>query len=148
MVATLHGSVLNYEQYTLNQGSDYTIFNTSFANIDTASLKLNIDIDAQAVTGQALVGWHCNAQVTSGGRGYFDLLVNGTVHAGNDGILAVPDGTIYPVSFTRLVTGLTTGTLNTVYLQAKASGGGTMTVYAGAGTGNADVHGQFWSCLL
>ena len=148
MVATLHDSILNFQQYTLDESSNYTISSSSFTNVDGTHLVLNITPGNKALTGQALIGWHCNAQVSSGGRGYFSLLVNGTLNPGNDGIIAVPDGTIYPVSFTRMVTGLNVGTLNTVSLQAKTSGGGTMTVYAGAGTGNADVHGQFWQVIL
>jgi hypothetical protein len=146
MTAILHGSVLNYDQYTLDEASNYSISSTSFTNIDGTYLALQITIDSQAVTGQALVGWHGNTAVPSGQKGYFNLLVNGTLQAANDGIQFVGEGTL-PVSFARLVTGLVVGTLNTVTLQAKVTAG-TMTVYSGAGTSTLDTHGQFWAIVL
>jgi hypothetical protein len=145
MTAFLHGTVLNYDQYTLDEASDIGVSATSFTAVD-GSLALQLTIDSRANTGQALVGWHGNVAVPSGQKGYFNLSVNGTLHAANDGIIFSPEGTL-GVSFTRLVTGLTVGTLNTVTLQAKVTGG-TMTVYAGAGTGNLDTHGQLWGVIL
>jgi hypothetical protein len=146
MVATLHGTVLNYDQYTADESSNYSVFSSSFSNVDGTNLVLDIHIDAKAQTGQALIGFHGNVAVPSSQTGFFNLLVNGTLNAANDGIIFAPEGS-QPIAFTRLVTGLVVGTLNRVYLQAKVTGG-TMTVYAGAGTGNADVHPQLWSLVL
>jgi hypothetical protein len=146
MTAYLHGTVLNTDEHTLDEVSDYNVTSTSFTDVDGTHLALNITVDNRANTGQALVGWHGNVAVSSGQTGYFNLLVNGTLHAGNDGILFAPAGTL-PVSFTRLVTGLTVGTLNTCTLQAKVTGG-TMTVFSGAGTSAVDTHGQFWQVTL
>lgn len=145
MTAYLHGSILNNDQYTLDEASNIGVSATSFANVD-GSLALQLSIDGKANTGQALVGWHGNVAVPSGQKGYFNLSVNGTLHAANDGIVFSPEGTL-GVSFTRLVTGLNVGTLNTISLQAKVTAG-TMTVYAGAGTGGLDTHGQFWGLIL
>jgi len=146
MTAYLHGTVLNYDEHTLDQVSNYSVSSTTFTNVDGTNLALQITIDGKANTGQALVGFHGNAAVPASQKGYFNLLVNGTVNAANDGILFTPEGTL-GVSFTRLVTGLTVGTLNTITLQAKVTGG-TMTIYSGAGTSTLDTHGQFWSLVL
>lgn len=146
MTANLHGSILNYDESTLDAVSNYSVSSTSFTNIDGTTLALNITIDPQARTGQALIGWSGNTAVPSGQKGYFNLLVNGTLNAANDGILFVGEGTL-PSAFTRLVTDLVVGTLNTVTLQAKVTAG-TMTVYSGAGTSTLDVHSQFWGLIL
>lgn len=146
MPANLHSTVLNYDEYTLDEASNINVSSSSFSNVDGTHLVLQLTIGSKAMTGQALIGWHGNVAVPSGQKGYFNLLVNGTLNAANDGILFSPEGTL-PVSFTRLVTGLTVGTLNTIRLQAKVTGG-TMTVYSGAGTGNLDTHGQLWGVVL
>lgn len=150
MVATFHDTTLNTEQYTCDEGSNYSVFATSFTNVDGTNLVLDIQIGSKASVGQALIGWHGNVVVPGGQRGFFNLNVNGTLNAANDGILFADPGSAtgtLQVSFTRLVTGLNIGTLNTVALSAKVTGG-TMTVFAGAGTGNADVHGQLWGAIL
>lgn len=146
MVATLHDSILNFDQYTADEASNYSVSSSSFSNVDGTHLVLDITPGNKAITGQALIGFHGNVWVPASQTGFFNLLVNGTLQAAGDGILFAPAGTL-PVSFTRLVTGLNVGTLNRVYLQAKVTGG-TMTVLAGAGTGNADVHPQFWQVTL
>lgn len=149
-VATLHDSILNFDQYTLDEASNYSVFTTTFANIDGTNLALQITPGNKALTGQALIGWHGNIVVPGNQRGFFNLNVNGTLHAANDGIIfgdpGATTGTLQ-VGFTRLVTGLIVGSLNTVYLSAKVTGG-TMTVLAGNGASNADVHGQLWSVNL
>ena len=150
MVATLHDSILNFQQYTLDESSNYTISSTSFTNVDGTHLALSITPGNKALTGQALIGWHGNVVVPGGQRGFFSLLVNGTLNPGNDGIIFADPGAstgTLQVGFTRLVTGLNVGTLNTLSLQAKVTGG-TMTVFAGAGTSNADVHGQLFGVIL
>lgn len=146
MTANLHGSVLNYVQYTADESSNYAVSATTFTDVDGAHLVLSLSIDAKATTGQALVSWHANVAVPSAQTGFFNLLVNGTLNATNDGILFASAGTL-PVSFTRLITGLPVGTLSSIKLQAKVTAG-TMTIYAGAGSSNADVHSQFWGLVL
>lgn len=146
MHANLHGSLLNYDEYTLDEVSNISMSSTSFTNVDGTHLALQLTIDSKAGTGQALIGFHGNAAVPSGQKAYWNLSVNGTLNAANDGIMFTPEGTL-GVSFTRLVTGLVVGTLNTVTLQARVTAG-TMTVYAGAGTSNLDTHGQFWGLIL
>lgn len=149
MTAFLHDSILTYDQYTLDEASNYSIYSTSFQNVDGTNLALDITIGSKASTGQALIGWHCNAVVPGGQRGFFNLNVNGTLVA-NDGIIfgdpGATTGTLQ-LGFTRLVTGLVVGSLNRVYLSSKVTNG-TMTVLAGAGDGNADVHPQLFGLVL
>jgi hypothetical protein len=146
MTANLHSGTLTTDEYTLDEASNYSISSTTFVDVDGTHLALQLTPGSKATTGQALVGLHTNVALSaSNQKGHFNLLVNGTLVAANDGILAV-EGTL-PASFTRLVTGLNVGTLNTITLQAKVTGG-TMTVYNGAGTGQLDVHGQFWGMVL
>lgn len=150
MVATLHDSILNFDQYTLDESSNYSVFTTTFANVDGTNLALQITPGNKALTGQALIGWHGNVVVPGGQRGFFNLNVNGTLNAAHDGMIFVDPGATtgtLAVSFTRLVTTLVVGSLNNVYLSAKVTGG-TMTVLAGAGDSNADIHGQFFSVTL
>jgi hypothetical protein len=150
MVATLHDSILNYDETTLDESSNYSVSTTSFSNVDGTRLMLNITPGNKAQTGQALIGWHGNVVIPGGQRGFFNLNVNGTLNAANDGIIFADPGAsagTLPISFTRLVTGLNVGTLNTIALSAKVTGG-TMTVFAGAGTSNADVHPQMWGLTL
>lgn len=146
MTANLHGSVLNVDDYTLDEASNISVSSTSFTDVSGTHLALQLTIDSRAVTGQALIGFHGNVAVPANEKGYFNLLVNGTLNAANDGIMFTPAGTL-GVSFTRLVTNLVVGTLNTVKLQAKVTAG-TMTVYSGAGTSTLDTHGQFWGLIL
>jgi hypothetical protein len=146
MTANLHSGTLATDEYTLDEASNYTISSTSFTDVDGTHLALQLTPGSKAASGQALVGVHVNVAMPTGTVGYFNLLVNGTLNAANDGILAV-QGTL-PASFTRLITNLNVGTLNSVRLQAKVTGGGTMTVYNGAGTSGLDLHGQFWGVVL
>jgi hypothetical protein len=146
MTANLHGTVLNFDESTLDEASNYSVSATSFTDVDGTHLALQLTVDPRASTGQALIGWHGNVAVPVGQKGYFNLLVNGTLNAANDGIIFSPEGTL-GASFTRLVTDLVVGTLNTVKLQAKVSAG-TMTIYSGAGTSTLDTHGQFWGVIL
>lgn len=146
MIAYLHGTILSTDEHTLDQGSDYSVSATSFTNVDGTNLVLQIAIDSKANTGRALVNWHGNIAVPATEKGYFNLLVNGTLNAANDGIIFAGEGTL-PVSFSRLITGLPVGETTTIALQAKVTGG-TMTVYSGAGTSTLDTHGQFSALVL
>ena len=146
MTANLHGSILNHDEYTLDEVSNISVSSTSFTDVDGTHLALQLTIDGRAVTGQALVSWHGNVAVPAGQKSYWNLNVNGTLNAANDGIMFTPEGTL-GVSFTRLVTGLPVGEVSTITLQAKVTAG-TMTVYSGAGTSGLDTHGQFWGLVL
>jgi hypothetical protein len=77
------------------------------------------------------------------GRVNLDLDVDGVRHAGDDGLTRI-DTITAPVSFVRLIRGLTPGS-HTFRLQWRVSSGANATLYAGAGTSpQLDLHPQFW----
>lgn len=126
--------------FVLNQGADLTTTSTSFVNADATNLSLTITTTG----GDVFVGFHAN--FTTGGNTYLDVTVDGVRTAGDDGIVAIQGAGSTapgrPMSFVRLITGLSAGS-HTFNLQWKTSTG-TSTMHAGAGTANADLHPQFW----
>ena len=126
--------------YVLNQGSDYTTTSTSFVNVDGTNLSLGITTSGGAV----MVGFHGTVDADdSAAKIHFEVEVDGARNAGDDGIVFV-ENHLYgaPVSFVRLITGLSAAA-HTFKLQWKTSAG-TATLFAGAGTSGKDVHPQFW----
>jgi hypothetical protein len=124
----------------LNQASDYTTSNTSFVDIDATTLALTITTTG----GDVFVHFHGVVGISAGGV-CLDFTIDGTRHAGDDGIMrsgSPNEGET--LSFTRLVMGLSAGS-HVFKLQWKTTSGGTATLYAGAGTANFDVHAQFWA---
>jgi len=132
--------------YELNEGSDYTTTSTSFADVDATNLALAVTTTG----GDVMVHFHGTFQGnTLGMRIFLNLDVDGSPHAADDGIIFWREttgagGTTInaPISFTRLITGLSAAA-HTVKLQWKVSAG-TATLYAGAGTSSADNHAQMW----
>jgi hypothetical protein len=74
---------------------------------------------------------------------YFDLTLDGTRVAGNDGIIlvTVQSGGAANASFTYWLDDVAAGT-HTIRLQWRTNNG-TATLWAGAGTSGADMHPQF-----
>lgn len=129
-------------QYVGNQASDYTTTSTSFTNVDGTNFVLTIT----PAGSQVLVHFDGTIIHSATNRIHFDVEIDsaGNRLAGDDGILVFnANGDIVPISFTRLVTGLTPNVAHAFRLQWKVSGG-TATLHAGAGATNADVHPQFW----
>jgi hypothetical protein len=141
-------------KYNIDEASDYTASSTSFTNVDNADLSLTITTTG----GDVMVHFHGTVKTASSGatqnaRIYFDLEVDGSREGGNDGICmaagsdsAADGNTLRQVSFTRLITGLSSGS-HTFKLQWKvsaATGTPTGTLYAAAGTASLDLHPQFW----
>lgn len=128
-------------QYVCNQGSDYSTSGTSFANVDNTNLAFGLFTNG----GDVLVHFHGSFQAASGTVAVFlDVAVDDVRHAGDDGIVVEAVSTsVQSVSFTRLITGLSAGA-HTFKLQWK-TGGTSVTLFAGAGTSNRDVHPQFWA---
>ncbi len=128
--------------YEVNEGSDYTTAQTSFVDVDATNLKLTITTTG----GDVLIGFY--------GMFSFAAIINtvflnvtkdGTVIVADDGIQAVQVRHVDhrpAVSFCYLLTSLGAGTYE-FRLQWKVTGS-TVTLYAGAGTANADIHPQFW----
>ncbi len=126
-------------QYVLNQGSDYTTTSTSFTDTDTTNLALTITTNG----GDVMVHFHGISTNSAAVNTLYDVTVDGTRTAGDDGITGAAGTTRTTVSFTRLITGLSAGS-HTFKLQWKVASASTGTLYAGAGTSGSDVHPQFW----
>jgi hypothetical protein len=124
------------DNYILNQGSDYSTTSTSWVDVDSTNLSFTLTTNG----GDLMV--HIHLPVTGTGIAFFDLDLDGSRVGGDDGIARNAAGGISIVSFTRLISGLAAGT-HTVKLQWRMASG-TGTIYAGAGTSNADFHAQMW----
>jgi hypothetical protein len=125
--------------YECNEGSDYALTSTSFANVDGTHLSLTITTTG----GDVFVGFHGN--VVNDGSDHLlmlDVTVDGTPHAGDDGLVDLSSTPGRPVCFMRLIAGLSAGshTFNLTYKVSAA----TVTLLAGAGTSAGDLHPQFW----
>jgi hypothetical protein len=129
------------DSYVLNEGSDYTTTSTSFVDVDATNLALTITTTG----GDVFVHFHGSVNSNTY-RIYFELDVDGSPHAGDDGIthsFNSGGNDRMTITFTRLITGLSAGS-HTIKLQWKSSSS-TITLFAGAGTSNVDVHPQFWA---
>ena len=129
------------DHYTVNEASDYTTTSTSFTDIDATDLALTITTTG----GDVMIGFHGGFDCSAGANVYVDVDLDGTRIGGDDGIhaAAVNATDFYGrISFVWLVTSLSAGS-HTFKLQWKTSAG-TVKMFAGAGTANADVHPQFW----
>jgi hypothetical protein len=128
------------DSYVFDDGADWTTTSATFADIDATDLAVTITTTG----GDVLVHFHGNAQHSGAGeRINFNFSVDGVDHAADDGVIYMSGTVIVPVSFTRLVTGLSAAA-HTFKMRWKTSGA-TATLLAGAGTANKDVHGQFWA---
>lgn len=129
------------DTYTANEGSDYSTTSATFVNVDGTNLSHSITTTG----GDVIIHFHGNCTSGSGVLA-LNVTVDGSLTAGDDGIIAKqsltssPPG--IPITFTRLVQGLSAAS-HTFNLQYKVSSG-TGVIYAGAGTGSSDLHPQFW----
>jgi hypothetical protein len=126
--------------YILNESADYTTTSTSFVSVDNTKLSLAIT----TAGGDVLVGFSGVITGSTNLNAFFDVEVDGVRIAGDDGLIVngAASGGRYTVTFFRLITGLSAG-VHTFKLQWRTSTG-TLTLYAGAGTGSGDVHPQFF----
>lgn len=124
--------------YEANEASDYTTTSTSFTDVDNPDLIKTIETTG----GDVVVSFHGRTAHSAGSSGhiYFEINVDGTPHAGDDGMAEVTGSEM--VSFSRLITGLSAQS-HTFALRWKTNAA-TATLYAGAGTAPHDVHPQFW----
>jgi hypothetical protein len=127
------------DDYTADEGSDYTETSTSFVDIDAT----NLDFTLVTGGGDVLVHFHGTFDHSAAGRVYLDVDVDGSRTAGDDGIVTAVASDPIVVTFTRLISGLSAGS-HTFTLQWKTNAG-TITLYAGAGTASYDLHPQFWA---
>jgi hypothetical protein len=111
------------DNYELNEGSNYTTTSASFTDVDATNLALTITTTG----GDVLIHFHGVIGTSSGGNYVFlNVDIDGSPVAADDGIIqqvqpsVTPTGS--PISFTRLVTGLSAGA-HTFKLQWKRTAG-------------------------
>ncbi len=121
--------------------SNWQTNSTSFVDIDATDMVATITTTGNPVKVHFHGSFSCNANLNV----YLNFAIDGTTHVANDGICrqTILTGSIYTVSFTRLVTGLSAAS-HTFKMQWRVASN-TVTLLAGDGTSNADVHGQFWA---
>lgn len=134
------------DEIMLDEGSDYTTTSTTFTDIDSTTLRLNVTTQGGNLkvffTGVLYIS-------ASAARGYLDLEVDGSREGGDDGLVAIlgedssPVAIRYSSPICWVIEDLPAGA-HTIDLQWKKQGGGSMTMYAGAGSSNYDFHPQFW----
>jgi hypothetical protein len=128
--------------YELNQGSNYSYSSSTWALIDGTNLVLSLTTTG----GDVMI--HFTGSILWNGfaiPALLDVEVDGTRIVNDDlgGLLLLAQSaTPLRYSFTYLHQGLSAG-VHTFGLAWKSSSG-AMTLYAGAGTANLDVHPQFW----
>jgi len=138
----LYDRMQNNTEYTANESADYTTTSTSFVDVDATNFALTITTNG----GNCLVGFTGFVDIGGASTQYvhFNVDVDGSAYFADDGLGGGWDNlTKKLVSFVVLIEGLTAGS-HTFKLQWKSPLAGTMTLYAGAGTSNLDVHPQFW----
>jgi hypothetical protein len=133
----------NSAHYELNESVDYTTTSTAFVNIDATAGKLSLSITL-AVVADVFIFFTGAVENSGGNRINFDVTMDGTRIAGDDGLMVMTVGVALatPVYFTLMKTAVSAAA-HTFNLQWKTSAG-TATMYAGAGTSNQrDIHPQF-----
>lgn len=126
------------DHYEPDEASDYTTTSTSFVDVDSTNLRLDITTTG----GDVLVGFDGVVQ-NSTGNVRFEVDIDGSPLAGDEGIVKCNPGSDMHVSFVRLVTDLSSGS-HTFKLQWRVGSGSTGKLYAGAGSVGSDNHPQFW----
>lgn len=133
------------DMINIDEGADYTTTSASFADVDSAG-DPDLSLTITTSGGDVLIGFiGCISHSLSTGQANFELDIDGSPAAGDDGIFAVRVGATtdrYLVSFPYLIQGLSAGS-HTIKLQWKTNSG-TITMYAGAGTSLLDVHPHMW----
>lgn len=133
------GASIVSDEYTPNEGSDYTTTSTSFVDVDATNLALTITTTGGDVEVH-FDGNAYNASLTE--QIFFDVDVDGTREGLDDGFIYIITNSGKQPSFTRLITGLSAAS-HTFKLQWKTTAS-TATIPAGAGSAGSDVHPQFW----
>lgn len=134
---------LNYAHVELNEVSDLTTSSTSFGDIATSVLTLSLTTTGNPVKVGFVGSINCNSTYSV----YLDITLDGTRQGGDDGIMFSDLGgaDTTPYSLVYIIPSVSAAA-HTIKIQWKVSNvSATATLYAGAGTSNADVHPQFWA---
>lgn len=132
------------DSYVADEGADWTTTSTSFVDVDGTDLSLTITTTG----GDVIVHFHgvflmsFNSDIVK-----LNVSLDGVNVAADDGITGASfynsaSALKLPISFTRLITGVSAGS-HTFKLRWKVAAN-SVTLYAGAGTTNFDFHPQFW----
>ena len=125
--------------YSADEVANYTLVTGGFEAIDAVNMKFTL----ATAGGDVFAGFHGSFQaaaLTPIIR--LDIAVDDVLIAGDNGIIDKDLSTnLSSLSFIRLIPGLAAGE-HTFELQWKT--GGSVILYAGAGTANRDLHPQFW----
>lgn len=129
------------EAKQVNEGADYTTASATFVDVDATDLSLSVTTTG----GDLMIGFYGSFLGSALMLAYLNVVIDEAVVALEDGMVVqtIDVASAQVVSFVHIETGVSPGA-HTIKLQWKASGG-TATMYAGAGTANADVHPQFWA---
>lgn len=125
--------------------SNITSTSTSYVDVH-ASLAVSILLDETSDVLVGFTGYVLPDGASSPRECYFDIAVNGTRRALDDGLLKITSEGF--VSFTYLIHDLAASiTAYNITLQWKARAGSSpsVTLYSGAGTANLDFHPIFWA---
>ena len=128
--------------YDVDEASNYTVSaGGAFVDVDGTNLSLTITTTG----GDVMIHFHGTFRLNAAGSMMLNVTQDGSVIAADDGFIhftTFASTDRMPISFTRLVTGVSAGS-HTFNLRWK-SVTATATLYAGAGTSNEDTHPQFW----
>jgi hypothetical protein len=130
--------------YELDQGSNYTTTSGSFTDVDGAGSELTLSVTISGT--EVMVGFFGVVTADAGPKNvHFNVAVDGTNVAADDGIIGAQIQAASEketVGFVRILKGLTPGA-RSFALRWKTNGA-TATLFAGAGSAQADHHPQFW----
>ncbi len=127
----------------LDINSQFSTTATTFANINSTAMALNVTPAGTRV----LLGFTCVArQLAAADVMYFTIYQNGTALYPDavDGLIRTPGVAGYwPISFTVMATGLTSGTTYTYQVRWKTDNTGI--IYAGTAGAGINVIPNFWA---
>lgn len=126
--------------YESNEVSNYSISTSTYADIDT-----DFNLSITTTGGDVVIDFTGSIAASAAAGGLVDVSVDSTriVNNTSGGLLFISNGGPRVYSFSHLIQGLSAGS-HTFKLQWKSLAGATLTMYAGAGTANYDVHPRFW----
>lgn len=126
------------QNYEANELGDYSVSGDVWTDLT------NMEGAIDTTGGDIFVGVTFSGKITSS-PAFINIELDGTRivdNATRSGVCTVDSTSPNLHSFVWLITGLSAGS-HTVKIQARVNLG-TLTIYAGAGTANYDIHPQFW----
>lgn len=127
--------------------ADISTSSTSFADIDATNLS--VSVTTSGGSSRVFVMFIGSVIKSTNGIVYFDIMVDGAAHAGNDGITHqyVNTGALPQiVAVTAWLTGLSAAA-HTIKMRWMVDAG-SATLYAGAATASHDMHPEFFAVEL